>query len=160
MTNTKNQPTGGAEKPSERTKEAIRGINQSEFTPVQQMFKDQVSIDPVALQKSLRRDANKLSKLEKAIHDSSTGAEMVNSIRRNVEGIRNLERAIQESIEHLEEVTEKHEDETDRLEEYLAGGGIDRSKLGEPPLANRKDPFLDRERIDMKSDGEPERTEE
>ena len=35
------------------------------------------------------------------------------------------------------------------LEEFLARNTIDREDLGDPPLANNQDPFLDRERVHL-----------
>ena len=42
------------------------------------------------------------------------------------------------------------------LEEFLARNTIDREDLGEPPLANSQDPFLDRERVHLDIDEEDE----
>lgn len=44
------------------------------------------------------------------------------------------------------------------LERFLSGGQIDPEELGEPPLANTKDPLLDRERIHVEPD--PDEDEE
>ena len=35
------------------------------------------------------------------------------------------------------------------LEDFLERNKIDREELGEPPLANSRDPFLDQERIHL-----------
>jgi hypothetical protein len=42
-------------------------------------------------------------------------------------------------------------DDTDQnpLEAFLSGSPINRDELGDPPLANTKDPLLDRERIHL-----------
>jgi hypothetical protein len=42
------------------------------------------------------------------------------------------------------------------LEEFLARNTIDREDLGEPPLADSQDPFLDRERVHLDIDEENE----
>jgi hypothetical protein len=42
------------------------------------------------------------------------------------------------------------------LEEFLARNTIDREELGEPPLADRQDPFLDRERVHLDIDEDDE----
>ena len=42
------------------------------------------------------------------------------------------------------------------LEEFLARNTIDREELGEPPLADSQDPFLDRERVHLDIDEENE----
>lgn len=56
-------------------------------------------------------------------------------------------------------------DDTDQtpLEAFLSGSPIDRDELGDPPLANTKDPLLDRERIHLQpideTDGTDNKTE-
>lgn len=45
-----------------------------------------------------------------------------------------------------------NDDYDDPLEAFLSGPSIDRDELGEPPLADREDPFLDRERIHVEKD--------
>jgi hypothetical protein len=39
--------------------------------------------------------------------------------------------------------------ESTLLEEFLARNTIDREDLGDPPLADSQDPFLDRERVHL-----------
>lgn len=42
------------------------------------------------------------------------------------------------------------------LEEFLARNKIDREELGEPPLADSRDPLLDRDRVHLEIDDEAE----
>ena len=51
--------------------------------------------------------------------------------------------------------TKRSEDQDSTLlEGFLARNIIDREDLGEPPLANNQDPFLDRERVHLDIDEE------
>ena len=53
--------------------------------------------------------------------------------------------------------TKRSEDQDSTLlEEFLARNTIDREDLGEPPLADSQDPFLDRERVHLDIDEENE----
>jgi hypothetical protein len=45
-------------------------------------------------------------------------------------------------------------DPDDPLEAFLSGPSIDRDELGEPPLADSEDPFLDRERIHVRKEAD------
>lgn len=51
-------------------------------------------------------------------------------------------------------------DESSLLERFLSGGRIDPDDLGEPPLANKDDSFLDRDRIHVESNPSIDYTEE
>lgn len=44
------------------------------------------------------------------------------------------------------------DDGSSPLAKFLSGGRIDPETLGEPPLANREDSLLDRERIHVETD--------
>lgn len=47
-------------------------------------------------------------------------------------------------------------DGSSALERFLSGGRIDPEDLGEPPLANKEDSLLDRERIHVEPDTDEE----
>lgn len=51
-------------------------------------------------------------------------------------------------------------DESSPLERFLSGGCIDPDDLGEPPLANKDDSFLDRDRIHIERNPYIDHTEE
>ena len=44
------------------------------------------------------------------------------------------------------------EEEKNQLDKFLNSSEIDRSKLGKPPLSNKEDPLLDRERLRLDSE--------
>lgn len=62
-----------------------------------------------------------------------------------------------EKIEETKLAVDVDRKDRDQLNEFLNSDRIDRSKLGKPPLSNKEDPLLDRERLRLDNEDRSEK---
>ena len=117
----------------DRISEAIKNIGSIDLAPLGKLSQSNLKTSTEPLQQTITEDLQNLNSIN-------------NELQKDFKKI--------EAARLAADIDEK---EKNQLDKFLNSSKIDRSKLGKPPLSNKEDPLLDRERLRLDSgDGSEE----